>query len=332
MQKFINEPKDFVSECLEGIVDAHRGRLRICHGGRGVVRRDAPKTGKVGIVTGGGSGHLPLFLGYVGDGLADGVAVGEVFQSPRPSDIAQVTREVNAGLGVLYLYGNYGGDTLNFGLAEEELSAEGIGIATVLGIDDVASAPEEERECRRGIAGMLLLYKVAGAAAAQGKTLEEVEGVALMASARLRSVGVALSPCVVASTGLPSFDLPEGQMEIGVGIHGEPGVARFPWEPAERVAERVVDLLFREARWTSPGRLGVVVNGLGGTSLEELYVLYRSVARLIRDKGFEIHRTWVGEFATSFEMAGASVSVMLLEQELQELVDAPATSPFYAEQ
>jgi len=329
MQKIMNSPEKFVDEMLEGILAAHPTRLRAAGSLRAIVRADAPVKGKVAIATGGGSGHLPVFMGYVGQGLADGAAIGNVFASPSAEQMLDVTQAISGGRGVLYLYGNYGGDVMNFDLAAELAAGEGIETATVLGADDVASAPKGEERRRRGIAGLFLLYKVAGARAAEGATLAEVRATTEKASARLRSMGVALSPCIVPQAGKPTFELPPGEMEIGMGIHGEPGVRRGPLESADRIGEQLVAALLEDLPYARGERAAVLVNGLGATPKEELYILYRRVHRLLADAGVGIHRAWVGEHATSLEMAGASVSLLKLDEELTRLVDAPADSPFF---
>jgi dihydroxyacetone kinase len=327
MQKIINEPRAFVDEMLEGVLLAHPAALRAA-AERVIVRADAPRAGKVGIVTGGGSGHLPLFMGYVGFGLADGAAVGDVFASPSSEQILEATRAVDGGAGVLYLYGNYSGDVMNFDLAAELALAEGTEVSTVLAADDVASAPAASAARRRGVAGIALLYKVAGARAEEGGSLEEVVAVVQRAAAGLRSMGVALSPCVVPAAGRPTFSLPAGEMEIGMGIHGEPGVRRGPLEPAHQIAGQLVDQIVADLPYGPGDNVAVLVNGLGATPQEELYVLYRSVHASLTGAGLSVRRTWVGEYATSLEMAGASVSVLRLDDELLRLVDAPCESPF----
>jgi phosphoenolpyruvate---glycerone phosphotransferase subunit DhaK len=228
VQKIINGADAFVDEMLEGILAAHPDQLRTAGDPRAIVRAKAPIQGKVGIATGGGSGHLPVFMGYVGEGLADGAAIGNVFASPSAEQMLEVTRAVDGGAGVLYLYGNYGGDTMNFDLAAELADAEGIRVETVLGADDVASAPRGDEARRRGIAGIFLLYKVAGARAAEGATLEEVQAVAARAGDNIRSMGVALSPCIVPAAGRPTFELPAGEMEIGMGSTASRGSAEGP--------------------------------------------------------------------------------------------------------
>jgi dihydroxyacetone kinase len=330
MQKLINDPDAFVDEMLEGVLAAHPDRLRSAGDPRAIVRADAPVQGKVGIATGGGSGHLPVFMGYVGRGLADGVAVGNVFASPSADQMLEVTRAVNGGRGVLHLYGNYGGDTMNFGLAAELAGAEGIEVRTVLGADDVASAAKGQESRRRGIAGIFFLYKVAGARADEGADLESVYQVTSRAGSAVRSMGVALSPCTVPAAGRPTFSLPEGEMEIGMGIHGEPGVRRGPLEPVDSIVDAILDAILDDLPHARGDQVDVLVNGLGATPMEELYISYRRVAQRLSEAGVAIRRPWIGEFATSLEMAGMSVSLMRMDDELARLMDAPASSPMFA--
>ena len=330
MQKILNDPGTFVDEMLEGILAAHPDQLRR-PSPRAIVRADAPVANKVGIATGGGSGHLPVFMGYVGRGLIDGAAIGNVFASPSSDDMLDVTRAISAGRGVLYLYGNYGGDRLNFDLAAELAADEGIEVRTILGADDVASAPPERAATRRGIAGIFFLYKVAGAKAAEGASLDEVVAVTERAAAGTRTMGVALSPCTIPAAGVPTFELPVGQMEIGMGIHGEPGVRRGPLATADEIAEELTRAVLDDLPFRRGDEVGVLVNGLGATPKEELYILYRSVARILGEEGVRVHRVWAGEYATSLEMAGASVTLIRLDDELRTLLDAPAETPFFAQ-
>jgi phosphoenolpyruvate---glycerone phosphotransferase subunit DhaK len=327
VQKILNDPERFVDEMLEGIVAAHGSELRRV-GTRGIVRAAAPTPDRVAIVTGGGSGHLPVFMGYVGRGLLDGAAIGEVFASPSAEQMLEVTEAVSAGSGVLYLYGNYGGDVMNFDLAAELAAGSGIEVRTVLAADDVASAPPERAERRRGIAGIFLLFKVAAAAADRGDALADVVSVTERAAAGLRTMGVALSPCTIPAAGKPTFELPDGQMEIGMGIHGEPGVRRGNLEPADRIADELVDAILADRDWPRGSRVAVLVNGLGATPKEELYILYRRVAMRLGERELAVHRVWVGEYATSLEMAGASVSVMAVDDEIAGLLDHPVATPF----
>jgi len=330
MRKLINNPDDFVDEVLDGILAAHPDQLRSASpDNRAVVRADSPAQGRVGIVSGGGSGHLPVFLGYVGKGLCSGVAVGNVFSSPSPDQVLAATQASSGGVGVLYLYGNYGGDVFNFDLAADMAEAEDIETRTVLVTDDVASAPPERAEERRGIAGLFFAYKCAGAAAERGDTLAQVEAAAEKAVAATRTMGVGLSPAILPAAGKPTFELGEGEMEIGIGIHGEPGIHRGPLETADEVADRLLSAISNDLALASGDRVAVLVNGLGATPLEELYVIYRHLAKDLSAKGVTVHRQYIGEYATSLEMAGASITLMRLDDELAELVDAPASSPFF---
>lgn len=331
MQKIINDPTCFVDEMLEGILLAHPSALRRAGDPRAIVRAAAPVAGKVGIATGGGSGHLPVFMGYVGDGLADGAAVGNVFASPSAYQMLAVTEAVNAGRGVCFVYGNYGGDVMNFDFAAELATDAGIDVVTVRCADDVASAPRGEEDRRRGIAGIFFLYKVAGARAAEGASLDEVRAATEFAAANVRSMGVALAPCTVPAAGVPTFELPTGQMEIGMGIHGEPGVRRGELRPADEIADELVDALVADLPFRRGDEVAVLVNGLGATPKEELYIVYRRVHRRLDEAGIAVHRAWVGEYATSLEMAGASLSMLKLDADLKRLVDAPADSPFFTQ-
>lgn len=328
MQKILNNPEAFVDEMLDGILAAHPQDLRRVGEGRCLVRASAPVSGKVGIVTGGGSGHLPLFLGYVGEGLCDGVAVGNVFASPSAEEILTVTKAVDSGAGVLYLYGNYGGDVMNFDLAGELAEDDGITTATVLGADDVASAPAGSEERRRGIAGLTLLYKVAGAKAAEGAGLEDVVAVTERAAAGLRTMGVALSPCILPAVGTATFTVEPGEMEIGMGIHGEPGVRRGKLETADEIVDNLLGAILAELPLKQSDQVAILVNGLGATPKEELYIMYRRIAQIMAERGAEVRRVWIGEYATSLEMAGASISVLTLDDELARLVNAPVATPF----
>ncbi|MEA5155034.1 dihydroxyacetone kinase family protein [Raineyella sp.] len=332
MRKIINEPTDFVDEFLDGVLLAHPGELvRVGDDQRAVVRVDAGRPGRVGIVTGGGSGHLPLFLGYVGPGLASGCAVGNVFSSPSPRQILAATRASDGGAGVLYLYGNYGGDVYNFDLAAELAGAEGIRTTTVLGRDDVSSAPADRAGTRRGVAGLFFAYKVAGAAAERGDDLAAVTRVAQSACDATRTMGVGLSPTILPAAGEPTFDLPAGQMEVGIGIHGEPGHHRGPLESADAITDRLLAGIVPDLGLTEGDRVAVLVNGLGATPLEELYIVYRRVHAVLGAAGVAVDLAFVGEYATSLEMAGASVSVCVLDDERAGLLAAPAHSPFFGQ-
>jgi dihydroxyacetone kinase DhaK subunit len=330
MKKILNDPKNFVSEMLDGLLKAHPDQLT--YAGNDVhciVRADAPVMGKVALATGGGSGHLPVFLGYVGKGMLDGCAVGDVFQSPSAEQMLEVTRRIHGGKGVLYIYGNYGGDVMNFDMAAEMAGMEDIEVRTVLVKDDVVSNPDPEK--RRGVAGMVFAFKCAGAKADQGGSLDEVEAVARKALANLRTMGVALTPCIVPQVGKPTFTLGEEEMEMGMGIHGEPGVSREPLKTADEIATRMLSAIRGELVLGAGDRAAVMVNGLGATPPEELYIVYRKVHDLLTADGVRIHRAYVGEYATSMEMAGCSLTVFKLDDELAALLDHPAHTPFFTQ-
>jgi dihydroxyacetone kinase-like protein len=332
MKKIINDPQAFVDEYLEGLLLAYPHALRsVTADRRALVRADAPVTGKVGIVTGGGSGHLPVFLGYVGAGLADGVAVGNVFASPPAKHMHAATKAVNGGAGVLYLYGNYAGDRMNFEMAEELAEAEGIEVKQVLVSDDVASAPKGHEAERRGIAGLFFAYKIAGARAEERASLAEVKAAAELALANTRTLGVALSPCTVPAVGKPTFSLGDDEMEIGMGIHGEPGIQRGPLETADKIAAALLERLLIDRPYVAGDEVAVLVNSLGATPPEELYILYRAAHRDLAAAGIRVHRAYIGEYATSLEMAGASLTLLRLDADLKRWLDAPAKSPFFTQ-
>lgn len=324
-KKLMNHPDDIVREMVEGVVAVHPGRLR-CHPDdwRVVLRQDADAAARVGIVVGGGSGHEPAFLGYVGPGLAGAAVVGEVFTSPTPEPILTAARAAAGPEGVLFLYGNYAGDVLNFDMAAELAAAEGIAARTVLGADDVAAAPPERAGERRGIAGGVFLFKIAGAAAAAGWPMDEVERVARKAVASLRSIGVALEPCSLPATLSHNFSIPPDAMEIGLGIHGEKGAMSGPLESADRVADRLLDAILAELVPVAGERCAVLVNGLGATSFMECHVVARRVMQRLAESGVLVHLARVGEYVTSLEMAGLSLTLMRLDDELAALLDAPA--------
>ena len=332
MRKIINAPDAFVDEFVEGILLAHPDLVKTPGEDlRVLVRADAPTTGRVGIVTGGGSGHLPLFKGYVGKGLCSGVAIGNVFSSPSSEQIHEATKAVDGGAGVLYLYGNYGGDVFNFDLAADLAELDGIETRTVLGCDDVASQPKERASDRRGVAGIIFAYKAAGAAADRGDTLQRVAEIAEDVVQHTATMGIGLAPTILPTTGQPSFVLPEGEMEVGIGIHGEPGIRRGALETADEIAGHLVEALIADLGLASGARVAVLVNGLGATPLEELYVLYRKTHQLLEAKGITIAKNYIGEYATSLEMAGASISLLDLNDERLALLEAPAKSPFFQE-
>jgi len=329
MKKILNQPTAYVDECLEGLCLAHPAHYkRAGSGGRVIIRAYPTDPRKVAIVTGGGSGHLPVFTGYVGHGLADACAVGDVFSSPSVEQISEAIRAVNTGAGVLLLHGNYSGDNMNFEMAAEIAEMEGIQTRSVRVADDVASAGPQEREKRRGVAGLVYAYKLAGAKADSLAGLEDVAAAAQKAVESTRSVGVALSSCTVPAVGRPTFTIADDEMEIGMGIHGERGVYRGPLSTADEVADEMLSLLLTDMPLASKDRVSVLVNSLGATPLEELFIIFRRTASTLAQKGIEIVSPLVGRYATSMEMAGVSVSLCKLDVELEALLQAPCDSPF----
>ena len=328
----MNQPARFVDEMLEGILLAHPKDLDITGNDiRCIVRAGEKKKNKVGIATGGGSGHLPLFLGYVGQGLLDGCAVGGVFQSPSANQMLEVTKAINSGAGVLYIYGNYGGDIMNFDMAAEMASMEDIIVKQVVAGEDVASAPRGEEGKRRGVAGIFFVYKIAGALAEELASLDEVKRVAEKTCAHVRTMGVALTPCIVPELGRPSFSLGENEMEIGMGIHGEPGIRRGAMQSADEIVSQMTEQLINDLPYKTGDEVAILLNGLGGTPREELYIMNRKLQTLLKEKGISVFHVYVGEFATSMEMAGASISLLKLDKELKRLLSKPAHSPFFAQ-
>jgi dihydroxyacetone kinase-like protein len=333
MQKIINDPKDFVDEMLQGILAAHPEHLKSVSGDlRCIVRSDDIKDGKVTISTGGGSGHLPVFLGYVGKGMIDGCAVGGVFASPSSEQMLNVTKAIDKGAGVLYLYGNYSGDIINFDMAAELAEMDGIKVETVIAADDVASSPRGQESKRRGVAGIFYMYKIAGAAAEMMADLSEVKRIAEKVRDNTRTMGVGLSPCIIPEVGKPTFEMEEGEMEIGIGIHGEAGMGKSKLESADKITESITEAIIGDLPFSSGDEVSVLVNGLGATPKEELYVAYRKVDEILKNKGIMIYKPYIGEFATSLEMAGLSITMLKLDDELKEYLKAPAKTPFFEQQ
>ena len=331
MKKVINRPENFVDETMEGIIAAYGDKVKLCNGDKRILLSNYPvREGKVGIVTAGGSGHLPVFLGYVGKGMLDGCTVGNVFASPSAQKMADMIRACDRGSGVLCLYGNYGGDRMNFNMACEIVEMEDdIVTKTVLVRDDVASAPRENADRRRGVAGMVYAFKVAGAAADQGRNLEQVAAAAQKALDHTRTMGVALSPCIVPEVGKPTFSIGEDEIEIGMGIHGEPGIEVRKMMTADELADLMLEKILADMPVAHPSKVSVMVNGLGATPKEELLLVYRRVHQVLTQRGISILLPHIGEFATSMEMAGLSVTIIELDDELEQLLRAPAVTPFY---
>lgn len=329
MKKILNNPADYVDEMLEGMVAAHP-EIYAQPVRRVIARAGGAKKGKVGIVTGGGSGHLPVFTGYVGTGLLDACAIGDVFASPSAEQMAEAIRLADGGAGVLRLYGNYGGDVMNFDMAGEMAEMEhDIRTTTVLLTDDVVSAPKEEAEKRRGVAGMVYAFKIAGAAAERGDNLDEVTRIAQKAADACRSIGMALTPCTIPQAGKPTFEIGETEMEMGMGIHGEPGIWRDAIKPADEIAEEMLERLMADQPLAKGDRISILVNSLGATPAEELYILYRQAKKVLDAAGVEIVMPLVGRYATSMEMTGATITMIKLDDELEGLLKAPAECAFW---
>ena len=327
MKKLINDPNAVAAETIEGLALAYPHILKKLNGIQAVARNDAPVRGKVAVLTGGGSGHEPLFAGYVGRGLPDASVAGNIFASPPPIPIMSAAQQVHSGRGVLLLYGNYSGDILNFDVAAEELMADGIEVVTVRISDDVASAPRERRQERRGVAGDIFVVKVAGAAAEELLDLQSVAAAAEKANERTSSMGVALTSCIIPASGKPIFQIGDDEMELGMGLHGEPGVERGRLRPASEVAEFLVSRILADLKIASGDEVAVLVNGLGATPMGELLIIFRSVHRLLEDAGISIFRTYVGNYSASLDMAGCSVSLMHLDSDLKRWLMAPCEGP-----
>jgi dihydroxyacetone kinase-like protein len=327
MKKLINDPADVVSDALAGIEAAHPD-LRVDHANKVIYRADAPRSGKVGLVSGGGSGHEPLHGGFVGLGMLDAACAGEVFTSPVPDQMLAATKLVDGGAGVLHVVKNYTGDVLNFEMAAELAEAEtGVRVVSVITDDDVAVQDSTWTAGRRGVGVTVLLEKIAGAAAEQGRSLDEVADVARRVNELGRSMGLALTSCTVPAVGHPTFDLGEKEMELGVGIHGEPGRERIPIAPARDIAAMLVEPILEDLPFRSGDGVVCFVNGLGGTPLIELYVMFNEVAQILAGRGVQIARSLVGPYITSLDMAGTSVTLLRVDDELLSLWDAPVRTP-----
>jgi dihydroxyacetone kinase-like protein len=327
MKKLINDPADVVSEALRGMAAAHP-ELRVDHAHKVIYRGDAPVQGKVGLLAGGGSGHEPLHGGFVGSGMLDGACAGEVFTSPVPDQILEATKNVDGGAGVLHIVKNYTGDVMNFEMAAELAASEtGVEVVSVVTDDDVAVQDSLYTAGRRGVGVTVLVEKIAGAAAEQGRSLPEVAEVAKKVNARGRSMGMALTSCTVPTAGAPTFDLPETEIEVGIGIHGEPGRRRLPLAPARQVAEYLLDPILTDLDFTGDDGVIAFVNGMGGTPLIELYLTYHEVVTILSRAGVRVARSLVGPYITSLEMAGCSVTLLKVDDDLLRLWDAPVHTP-----
>lgn len=329
MKKLINNPEVVVEEMLQGVVLAHPNYVKRIEGFDVLVRANSPIQGKVALVSGGGSGHEPSHGGFVGKGMLDGAVAGAVFTSPTPDQVFEAVKAVDGGKGVLLVIKNYTGDIMNFEMAGEMAEGEGIKVAKVVVNDDVAVEDSTWTTGRRGIAGTVFVHKIAGSKAETGAELEEVTRVAEKVIANVRSMGMALSPCTVPAAGKPSFVLAENEMEIGMGIHGEPGTKRTTIETADEVADHLTSKVLDDLKLSSGEEVAVMINGLGATPLMELYIINRQVQQMLQEKGIKVFNTYVGNYMTSIEMAGCSVTLLKLDQELKELLVAPADTPAF---
>lgn len=324
-KKILNDPKNVVPELLEGLVDAYHGRARKLDGVNAIVKSKLPKD-KVGLLVGGGSGHEPLFAGFIGTNMADGAACGNVFAAPSPDVILAATRALNQGKGVLYLYGNYAGDNMNFDMAAELAAEEDIATQTVRVWDDVASAPPERMQDRRGIAGDLFVIKIAGAASAKENNLQEIFRIVAKARDNTRSMGIAVSAGSLPETGEPTFELPDDEIEIGMGLHGEAGVSREKMLTADALVEKMMLRILSDLPFESGDEVCLLINNLGASTMMELLIVNRKVRQILRDRAINVHDTLIGSYCTSQEMAGFSITLMRLDDELKACYDMPAQS------
>jgi len=329
MKKLINNPNDVVKEMIGGLLAAHPSYLRKLDNIDVIVRKDAPVEGKVGLVSGGGSGHEPAHAGYVGYGMLDAACPGAVFTSPTPDQIYEAIKAVDGGKGVLLIIKNYTGDVMNFEMAREMAQMDGMEVDEVIVNDDVAVENSTWTQGRRGIAGTVFVHKIAGAKAQEGASLQEVKRVAEKVITNVRSMGMALTPCTVPAAGKPSFILAEDEMEIGIGIHGEPGTHREKIKPADEIVEHLMEKIINDLPYKENDEVAVMINGLGATPLMELYVANRKVAEILEDKKIKVYKTYVGEFMTSLEMSGFSITMLKLDEELKTLLDAKADTPAF---
>ncbi len=325
MQRILNNPDNIVDEMLCGFLKTHSDIVEETANSR-VVKSVKPVIERVGVVTGGGSGHKPAFIGYVGKNMCDAIAVGEICSSPTAVAFLDAFKAADGGEGVACLYGNYSGDNMNVKMAVKMAAKEGLEVKTVVANDDVASAPKDQREKRRGVAGEILMWKVGGAKANMDGSLDEVIAAAQKAIDNTRSVGIGLTPCVLPAVGHANFEIEPGTMEVGIGHHGEPGIEVCALETANEMAKRMVDVVLPDYPFVAGDEVVILVSGLGATPVMELYVLYNEIEKLISEKGIKIHRSYVGNYFTSLEMMGATLTVMKLDDELKTLIDMPANS------
>jgi dihydroxyacetone kinase len=327
MNRIINDADQVVEDMLQGYLRVHADLVSGTGNPRVVKRARAPIAGKVGVVTGGGSGHKPAFVGYVGDDLVDAVAIGEIFSSPTAKSFHDAFKAANGGKGVACLYGNYAGDNMNVKMAIKLAEKDGIKVRTVVANDDVPSAPKAEREKRRGVAGEILMWKVGGAKAAMGGSLDEVIAAAQKAIDNTRSMGIGLSACTIPAVGKPNFSIKEGEMELGIGHHGEPGVKVTKTLPAKEMADLMLESVLPDLPFERGAEVAVLISGLGATPIMELYILYARVAEVLASKGIEVRFNFVGNLFTSLEMMGVTLTVMKLDDELKACLAHPCRAP-----
>ncbi|MGL5416150.1 MAG: dihydroxyacetone kinase subunit DhaK [Clostridium sp.] len=329
MKKLINKPEEVLEDMLVGLEYAHEDYLRRLDGYDVLVRKNAPIEGKVSLISGGGSGHEPAHAGYIGTGMLDGAVCGAVFTSPTPNQIYEAIKAVDSGEGTLLIIKNYTGDVMNFEMAKEMAEMEDIKVEAVIVNDDVAVEDSLYTAGRRGIAGTVFVHKIAGAKAESGGNLKEVKEIAEKVIKNVRSMGMALSSCIVPEAGKANFSLAEDEIEIGMGIHGEPGTHREKIETADKVAEQLVEKILKDIEIKENEEVAVMVNGLSGTPLMELYIINKKVREILNSKNIKVYKTFVGEYMTSLEMAGCSVSILKIDSELKELLDAKADTPAF---
>ena len=326
MKRIVNDPNYVVEDMLKGFVKNHNDLVEKTENDRVLKYKKAPVEGKVGIVTGGGSGHKPAFIGYIGENLCDAVAVGEIFSSPTAKAFLDAIKEADAGKGVACLYGNYAGDNMNVKMAVRKAKKLGIEVKTVVANDDCASASKDELEKRRGVAGEVLMWKIGGAKAAMGASLDEVTAAAQKAIDNTRSVGIGTAPCTIPAVGHPNFQIEDGTMEVGIGHHGEPGISVQPLKTADEIADEMLNLILPDLPFEEGDEVAVLLSGLGATPVMEQYIVYNRVEDVLNEKGIKVYRSYVGNYFTSLEMMGVTLTVMKLDDELKECIDMPVNS------
>jgi|TARA_Y100000294_G_scaffold178044_1_gene206797 dihydroxyacetone kinase-like protein len=329
MKKIINKPGDFVEESIEGLVKSHPDVYAFAPDNKRVITRATKASNKVGIVTGGGSGHLPVFTGYIGKGFLDACAIGSVFASPSVEQMVSAIKNADNGNGVLCILGNYGGDVMNFEMACEMVESEGIKTKTVIVADDIASANEEEKSKRRGIAGIIFVFKIAGAIAETGALLDETFKIASEANNNIRTLGVALSPCILPEVGKPTFEIGNDEIEIGMGIHGEPGIKREKLKPANDLVDDLYKRIINDSKLKANDNIGLMINSLGATPLEELYIISKRVNENLSSSKINNLKSYIGRYATSMEMAGMSITTFKLNDNLKKHLFAISKCPFW---